>query len=144
MTTTERLIRNICEQKRGELITAKSKELETIEQEVDFASVPKRIQSAMLEHAKITERAKVLSTLVDGAGYDMPRESCSCDGEAPKKVQKDYALRQRENSAIAERFEKRFSRIAQLKHEATVATLGKTNAEGKPFLETLQKELGKA
>lgn len=144
MTTTERLIRNICDQRRGEVISAKSKELETIEREVSFADVPRKIQSAILEHAKITERAKELATLVDKAGYDLPRESCNCDGEAPVKIQKDYALRQREISAVGERYEKRFSRIAQLKHEATVATLGKTNAEGKPFLESLQRDLAKA
>lgn len=145
MTTTERLIRNISEQRRGEVIVLKNKAMGAIEQEVPWKDVPAKVQRAIVEHAKLSERLKSLTALVDAAGYDMPRESCSCDGETtPKMVSRDYSLRQREVSTVTAAYEARFSRIAQLKHDATVATLGRTVVEAKPILEQLQRDLVKA
>lgn len=136
MTQAERLIRNLCEERRLTLIEQERAALKAFSTSTPWSHLPSRVRELVLEHRRLEKRQVAICKAIKDLGYSIGYQP------APGKSldQKDGSQRR---VAITEGFVNRRVRVTKLRTEATIESLGKSATEAQGILKGLRLALGK-
>lgn len=137
MTTAERLVRTLCENRRRELISAKTAALEESKKLVPFRDLPVVVQRALVRLAQMEKEEAQLKDVIKRAGIEMPysfsekvttrRYEPSDRDTRVKSVERDYA--------------QRFRKLDGLQAEGAIQVMGLLPEKAKSYLEKFSEQL---
>lgn len=136
MTQAERLIRNLCEARRLAVLAEERATLQAWKASVSWKRLPAAVRAAVVELGQLRKRMATLEQVIRAAGFQV-----GYDPTAGKSLDlKDAGARR---AVVMEGFARRRERIAALRTEATIASLGMSAADARKILHDLQAALGK-
>jgi len=133
MTQVERLIRNLCEERRLGVVEGEREALKTLPESVVWSKLPPRIREAVRLYRFHEKKQAHMRQRVAGAGFQTHNMFIG------KKL--DLAGRDVRSAAIRKRYEARRVAIQKLRTDATIASLGKSAVAAQGILTQLQKDL---
>lgn len=136
MTQVERLIRNLCEEKRLQIVEQERERIKAVLEEEPWRDLTPLIQRTVLELRTLDKREAKLKARLTKAGY-----------HTHYNLRVGHALHRTgtedEKRAVRIRAESRRIRVSQLRTGTTIDTLGKTAVEASKILQTLKAQLAK-
>lgn len=135
MTQVERLVRNLCEERRLQILSGEREAIRQLPEQKAWKDLPTPIRAAVTEIRRLEQRQKKLTAKITAAGF----QSYHVYVGKPLSLLR-YNERQAE---VRTRFEARRAVIQQLRTDATIATLGKSAVEARVALVQLQQKLAK-
>lgn len=133
MTQVERLIRNLCEERRLGILEGEREAIRQVPDAVSWNLLPMWVRAAVREYRKLEKRQKGVQERVRRAGF----QSHSLYVGKPLALV-NHPQRQ---TAVREKYNLRRAKIQKLRTDATIASLGKTAVEAQGILAQLQKDL---
>ncbi len=136
MTQAERLIRNLCEERRLQLIESQKAALHQVPERHEWRKLPPRVQGLVIRYCQLEDEQDRVKASIGRAGYVVHYGL-----KRKKSLQlKDHAMRQ---AQVRSRYTLRLEAIQKLKTDATIAALGKSATEAQTILLGLQRALKK-
>jgi len=133
MTQVERLIRNLCEERRLGILEVERTAIKQVPESTPWKDLPKPVQAAIREYRFNEKRQKKMQDRVKRAGYQ------SYDMYVGKALQ--LAGRDGKIVTLRAKYDARRQVIQKLRTDATIASLGKSAVEAQGILTQLQKDL---
>jgi len=133
MTQVERLIRNLCEERRLGIIDLEREAIKAAPESVPWKDLPAAIRKAVTEYRWLEKRQSELTSRILKAGF------LTYNMHVGKSLDlRDYKQRQ---TSVREKYNTRREQIQKLRTDATIASLGKSAVEASGILAQLQKDL---
>lgn len=133
MTQVERLIRNLCEERRLGITEGEREAIRKVPESTPWKDLPATIRKAVTEYRWLEKRQQELTSRILKAGFQSYNPHV---GKALTLT--NHSERQ---AAVRKRFDTRRQAIQKLRTDATIASLGKTAVEAQGILTQLQKDL---
>lgn len=134
MTQAERLIRNLCEERRLELVESQKAALAQVPERQEWRKLPPKVQGLVIEFTQLEARQAAIRKRLKAMGY-----------VTHYNIQRKTSLQLRDHDSkqqqVRGRYSSRFEEVQRLKTTATIASLGKTAQEAQGILQKLQKDL---
>jgi hypothetical protein len=143
MTTAERLIKNICEQRRLELIEMRKTEIDIVSADMPFRKLPKVVQNAFRKLVRLHPQVKRAEKLIERHGYSTSMDNDSEIPEEVSPVRSMYQHRDAKKSAINKRFEERLRTLENLRTSAHIKVLGLPADKARAHLLEVQQKAAK-
>lgn len=133
MTQVERLIRNLCEERRLGITEGEREAINRVPLQVPWKKLPAHVRVAIQEYRRLEARQDVMKRRVTQAGYLAYN----------MRVGKPLAVlgRDQKVATMREKYTARRVAIQKLRTDATIASLGKSAVEAQGILTQLQKAL---
>ena len=135
MTQAERLIRNLCEERRLQLVEGERQALKDEPEKTPWKDLTSYVQRAVTELRFLDKRRLEMKHRIIKAGYN---EWNAGPGKALSKIGHSKTL-----EGIRKRYADRRTAIQKLRTDATIEALGKSATEAQGILLRLQKDLRK-
>lgn len=135
MTQAERLIRNLCEERRLQLVEAERQAIRKVPDATPWKELPESIRKTVGEIRILEKRVGELKTRLRQAGY---HQYSPVPGKALHRTDKEQKI-----SQIKAAYGVRREKITALRTTATVNSLGMSATDAKAILLTLQTDLAK-
>lgn len=135
MTQVERLIRNLCEERRLSLIAEEKTAITKIKDSIPWGQLPSSTQKLVTEWIRLQRRQNVIERLIQRRGL---RSYGFHIGGALNRIGHDQEVRDTRTN-----FNRRRELIQQLRTDVTILTLGKSASESAAALKELQRRLAK-
>jgi len=133
MTQVERLIRNLCEERRLGILEGERTAIKQVPESTPWKDLPKQVQGAIREYRFIEKRQKEMQDRVKRAGYQSYNMYV---GKALQLTGRDGKI-----VTLRAKYDTRRTAIQKLRTDATIASLGKSAVEAQGILTQLQKDL---
>lgn len=136
MTQAERLIRNLCEERRLGLLEHERKFLKALAPERPWRDLSNTVKGLVNEHRRLEKRQTAIMGSLKTLGFS-PHYS-------PKPGRALLVANYRDQTGAAQGlFARRREAVKALQTTAVIASLGKSATEARAILEKLQKDLAK-
>lgn len=139
MTQAERLIRNLCEERRLGLLEAERDLIKRLPQQHTWSQLPPKVQSLVTEYRLCEWRQLAIQKDLARRGYHT--HGYGLNKKKPSLALKNHDDQVRQAKAL---YERRRAAVVQLRTSATIEALGKTAQEAQGILKQLQRDLAKA
>ena len=139
MTQAERLIRNVCEARRQQVLDEQRQAIKGVPEYLPLRMAPVAVRRAVRAYHAAEQRKREAEKVVAAAGFESGYYLGHSRRGRDLKLSNVDTRKREINAAQAKRLE----RIQQLKTNATIASLGKTAIEARAVLQALQADLGK-
>jgi hypothetical protein len=139
MTQAERLIRNLCEERRLALLEGERAAIKGVPEKHTWMELSPRCRELVTEYRRIEKRQGVIRKLVKGYGY-APHSYSFAQSARPALDLINHGQRV---AAAKESYARRQEAIRTLRTNATIASLGKSARDAQGILKRLQADLAK-
>lgn len=137
MTTTERLIRNLCKGRGVETFADQKADTLRVRDSVPWKELPVPVRRAIVEHRAAAKMQTRIEKLIKRCGFHAYSHLLH-PGHALSR-----SMARVEKNAIERRGEERREAIDRLQTRAIVDSLGKSPSDAKAVLDKLQRDLAK-
>lgn len=139
MTTAERLVKNICDQRRELLIKERNEQIERVSEDVPFRQLPKPVKNAFRRLVRLRPQVKIAENVIERHGYRSDLD----EGRVPSvvEVRRNYNQEDKMKREVRLKYEQRLRQVENLYTTARIHVMGMPHADARGYLIELRKQL---